>query len=115
LDGSEDLVEIEGCVLSLIMSGLWWCLVVMILSLDEDGGYGMIIMIVVVVVLLMKVRIIKVDDDEKVGCMVGFFDEYQGDSSEEDQGATPLCVVFCFLFFFFFLLFSKFLVKSFVW
>jgi hypothetical protein len=44
-----------------------------------------------------------------------FFDEYQGDSSEEDQGATPLCVVFCFLFFFFFLLFSKFLVKSFVW
>jgi hypothetical protein len=34
-----------------------------------------------------------------------FFDEYQGDSSEEDQGATPLCVVFCFLFssFFYFL------------
>jgi hypothetical protein len=48
LNESEDLVEIDGCVL--IMSGLWWCLVVMILGLDEDGGYGgygMIIMIVV--------------------------------------------------------------------
>jgi hypothetical protein len=45
LNESEDLVDIDGCVL--IMSGLWWCLVVMILGLDEDGGYGMIIMIVV--------------------------------------------------------------------
>jgi hypothetical protein len=105
LDGSEDLVEIEGCVLSLIMSGLWWCLVVMILSLDEDGGYGMIIMIVVEVVLLMKVRIIKVDDDEKVGCMVGFFlMNIKVIVVKKIKGLRP-CVLF---FVFFFLLFSTF-------
>jgi hypothetical protein len=44
-----------------------------------------------------------------------FFDEYQGDSSEEDQGATPLCVVFCFLFSSFFYFLVSFWLRVFVW